>query len=203
MLTELVETTKKFIKTLMLDRYILEKNLRRKVFSYEFKKTSNLGKLYLLPKIHKCLSDISGKFIGNSCIRDSDNVLEKKINNNAMLLTTDMVELCTSITYSDGLNFFKKAFWNGINKQIPISDLVKIVKFVLSNDYFEFSEKEKVLNNHQEQLYAKILRLSMHVPIWMDEEETEFLQTQRFKPLVWLKYINNNFFHLNSLWRKS
>ena len=111
MLTELVETTKKFIKTLMLDRgYILEKNLRRKVFSYEFKKTSNLGKLYLLPKIHKCLSDISGKFIGNSCIRDSDNVLEKKINNNAMLLTTDMVELCTSITYSDGLNFSKKAF---------------------------------------------------------------------------------------------
>ena len=76
---------------------------------------------------------------------------------------------------------------------------MKIVKFVLSNDYFEFSEKEKVLNNHQEQLYAKILRLSMHVPIWMDEEETEFLQTQRFKPLVWLKYINNNFFHLNSL----
>ena len=69
-----------------------------------------------------------------------------------MVVTTDMVELCTSITYSDGLNFFKKAFWNGINKQIPISDLVKIVKFVLSNDYFEFSEKEKVLNNHQEQL---------------------------------------------------
>ena len=36
-----------------------EKNL--KYFSCEFKKTSNLDKFYLLPKIHKHLSDVPGR----------------------------------------------------------------------------------------------------------------------------------------------
>ena len=32
-----------------------------KYFSYEFKKSSNLGKLYLLPEIHKRLTNVSGE----------------------------------------------------------------------------------------------------------------------------------------------
>ena len=59
MLTELAETSNKFFKNLNARGCISEKTL--KYFSYEFKKTSNLGKLYLLPKIHKHLSDVPGR----------------------------------------------------------------------------------------------------------------------------------------------
>ena len=42
------------------------KNLRRKgvkYFSFEYKKITNLGKVYLLPKIHKRLKDVSGRLV--------------------------------------------------------------------------------------------------------------------------------------------
>ena len=42
------------------------KNLRRKgvkYFSFEYKKVTNLGKVYLLPKIHKRLKDVSGRLV--------------------------------------------------------------------------------------------------------------------------------------------
>ena len=144
---------------------------RFKVFSYEFKKTSNLGKLYLLPKIHKRLSDVPGRPVisncgtpterisefldlhlkpimrdGNSYIRDSSHFLEKiksirSIPNNALLVTADVVGFYPSVPHSSGLNSLRKALQKRLNKQIPTNDLVKMAKFVLSNNYFEFSEK--------------------------------------------------------------
>ena len=62
-----------------------------------------------------------------------------------MLVTADVVGLCPSIPHSAGLNSLKKALENRVNKQIPTSDLVKMAKFVLSNNYVE-------LNKYQEQL---------------------------------------------------
>ena len=96
-------------------------SLNLKYFSCEFKKTYNLDKLYLLPKIHKCLSDVPGRSVisncvtptekvpkfldfqlkttmgnGNSCIRDSCHFLEKiknicSIPDNALLVTAELV----------------------------------------------------------------------------------------------------------------
>ena len=145
-----------------------------KYFFYEFKKTYNLGKLYLLPKLHKRQSDVPGRSvisncdtptekvsefldfhlkpimrIGNSCMRDSSHFLEKiknirSVPDNALLVTSDVV---------------------GLYPSIPTSDLVEIGKFVLSNNYFEFSEK--VFNKYQEQLQVQSFPLHMHVSIWM------------------------------------
>ena len=96
-------------------------SLNLKYFSYDFKKTYNLGKLYLLPKIHKCLSDVPGRSViwncgtpteklpefldfqlktimgnGNSYIRDLCHFLEKiknicSIPDNALLVTAELV----------------------------------------------------------------------------------------------------------------
>ena len=92
---------------------------------------------------------------GNSCIRDSSHFLGRiknirSVPDNAMLVTADVVGLYPSIPHSAGLNSLKKALENRVNKQIPPNDLVKMAKFVLSNNYFEFSEK--VFNKDQEQL---------------------------------------------------
>ena len=50
-LFQLVDCSNRFFKNLKMKGHITEKEL--KYFSYEFKKSCNLGKLYLLTKIHK------------------------------------------------------------------------------------------------------------------------------------------------------
>ena len=63
--------------------------------------------------------------------------------------------------------------------------------FVLSNDYFEFSE------NVSQQISGTAIGTTFAPPyacIYMEEVETGFLQTQRLKPLVWLRFIDDIFF---------
>ena len=50
-LQDLAESSNKMLRSLKTKGKIDEKQL--KYFTYEYKKTCNLGKLYLLPKIHK------------------------------------------------------------------------------------------------------------------------------------------------------
>ena len=65
MLAELVQTSNKFFKNLKARGCISEKTL--KYFSYEFKKISDVGKLYLLPKTHKRQSDVPGRRVLSNC----------------------------------------------------------------------------------------------------------------------------------------
>ena len=65
MLSDLVDKSNKFFKILHSRKCITEKEL--KYFSYQFKKTTNLGKLYLLPKIHKRLSNVPGRPVISNC----------------------------------------------------------------------------------------------------------------------------------------
>ena len=58
-LQELAETSNSLFKNLKKKGCITEKEL--KYFSIQFKKVTNLGKLYLLPKIHKRLFDVPGR----------------------------------------------------------------------------------------------------------------------------------------------
>ena len=66
MLCELVTKSNGFFKDLRRSGCITEKEL--KYFSYEYKKITNLGKLYLLPKIHKRLENVPGKPVISSCV---------------------------------------------------------------------------------------------------------------------------------------
>ena len=65
MLSDLVDKSNKFFKGFHNCKCITEKEL--KYFSYQFKKTTNLSKLYLLPKIHKRLSNILGRCVTSNC----------------------------------------------------------------------------------------------------------------------------------------
>ena len=78
---------------------------------------------------------------GWSYIRDS-NVFINKIKNlknipsNKILVTTDVVDLYPSIPHESGLNAIKKALENRERKSIPTSDILKMLEFVLKNNYF-------------------------------------------------------------------
>ena len=61
-LNELVEKSNTMFKNLGRKDVILEKEL--KYFFFEYKKATNLGKLYLLPKIHKCLKNVLNVLTG-------------------------------------------------------------------------------------------------------------------------------------------
>ena len=135
-----------------------------KYFTYEYKKACILGKLYLLPKIHKRLFNVPGRLVISNCgtptekvsefldhhrkpvmqkglsyIRDSQNLLEKlkaigSVPENAILVTADVVGLYPSIPHQEALQ--KRDI-----KKIPTEDLVKMVEFVLNNNTFEFNSK--------------------------------------------------------------
>ena len=47
-----------------------------KYFSYEYKKITNLGKLYLLPKIHKRLENVPGRSVISNCGTPTEKVSE-------------------------------------------------------------------------------------------------------------------------------
>ena len=88
-----------------------------------------------------------------------------------MLVTADVVVLYPSIPHSSGLNSLRKGLEKRVNKQIPTNDLVKMTKLVLSNNYFEFSEK----------VFQQISRTAIgtkfaptYACIYMEEVETEF-----------------------------
>ena len=159
MLSNLVDTSSKFFRSLKTKGFIAEKEL--KYFTYEYKKACNLGKMYLLPKIHKRLSDVPGRPVisncgmptekvsefldyqlkpvmqnGKSYIRDSRHFLEriKNINTlpeNAILVTANVVGLYPSIPHEAGLSALEKALDNRSVKKIPTENLIKMARVCL------------------------------------------------------------------------
>ena len=73
-LSQLVDFSNKFFKNLKMKGHITEKEL--KYFSYEFKKSCNLGKLYLLPKIRKSCENVPGRPVISNCGTPTEKVSE-------------------------------------------------------------------------------------------------------------------------------
>ena len=67
----------------------------------------------------------------------------KKVPDNAILVTADIVGLYSSIPHNEGLEVLKKQLDNFYEKSIPTEDLVKMAEFVLKNNYFEFDSNVK------------------------------------------------------------
>ena len=85
---------------------------------------------------------------GTSYIKDTNDFLPKlknlkKVPDNAILVTADVVGLYPSIPHNEGLEVLKKQLDNFYEKSIPTEDLVKMAEFVLKNNYFEFDSNVK------------------------------------------------------------
>ena len=176
--------------------------------------------MYLLPKIHKRLYDVPGRLVISNCgtptekaseflynqlkevmqngwsyIKDSNDFIKKikhlkNIPDNALLVTSDVVGLYPSIPHEAGLRALKEVLDRREEKKISTEDLVKMAEFVLNN-YFEFNGQVK----HQISGTAIGTKFApTYACIFMDEIETNFLQTQEFQPLVLFRYIDDVFF---------
>ena len=130
LLVDLTEKSNKIFKTLCNKKVITEKEM--KYFTYSFKNASCLGKMYLLPKIHKRLYNIPGRPVisncgtptekmlefldhhlqpvmngGKSYVKETNHFLEKlkelgKVPHNAISVTLDVVGLYPSIPHDAG-----------------------------------------------------------------------------------------------------
>ena len=136
-LLEFVGTSNQLFQNLKSKGKISDKQL--KYFTYEYKKVSNLGKLYLLPKIHKRLHNVPGRPVISNCGTPTEALDDRE------------------------------------NKQIPTDNLLKMVKFALKNNYFEFNGKIK------KQLSGTAIGTKFaptYGSIFMDKLESDFLNSQ-------------------------
>ena len=219
LLQELVGTSKKLFQNLKAKGKISDKQL--KYFTYQYKEVTNLGKLYLFPKIHKSLANVPGRPVisncgtptekasecldhhlnpvmqkGKSYIKNSGDFINKikelqSIPDGAILVTSDVVALNPSIPHEAGLKALKDALDNRENRSISTEDLIKMACFVLQNNYFEFNRTV------EQQISGTAIGTKFaptYVCIFMDKLETDLLNTQEYLPFVWYRYIDDIFF---------
>ena len=140
-------------------RKITEKELKHFIINH--KTAINLGKMYLLPKIHKRLYDVPGRPVISNCgtptekvsefldnqlkpvmregmsyIKDSNDFMHKirdlkDLLNDALLVKADVVGLYISIPHEAGLQVLKEVLKPRKGKKISTNDLVKMAAFVL------------------------------------------------------------------------
>ena len=173
--------------------------------------------MYLLPKIHKRLYDVPGRPVisncgtltefldhhlkpvmqeGDSYIKDTGDVFNKikninAIPENAILVTADVVGLYPSIPHQAGLEALREALDKRKTHKVLTSKLIKMAEFVLKNNCFQFLDKV------YQQISATAIGTKFAPPyacIFMDQVESKFLQTKKFQPLVWFRYIDDMFF---------
>ena len=198
---------------------ISEKEMKH--FKCDYKNATNLGKLCFLPKIRKRLSNVPGCPVISKCgtptekaskfldyhlktvmqrswsyIKDSGDFIERikrisNIPNDAILVTADVVGLYLSIPHEIGLKALEEALEKRDSIQISTSNLVKMAKFVLPNNYFEFNGETK------QQISGTAIGTKFAPPYactFMGQVESEFLETQTHQPLVCFRYIDDIFF---------
>ena len=72
----MIQVTSNFSGVLKRRDLLWTRNLYFKYFIYKYKKACNLGKIYLLPKIHKGLSVVSGSPVISNWEAPTENVSE-------------------------------------------------------------------------------------------------------------------------------
>ena len=65
-LSKLAEMSNKMFRNLKKRGHVTEKQLKY-FFAYEYRKATNFGKLYFLPKIHKRLHNVPGRPVISNC----------------------------------------------------------------------------------------------------------------------------------------
>ena len=131
-----------------------------------------------------------------SYIKDSGDFINKikelqNIPDSAILVTSDIVALYPSFPHEAGLKALKDALDNRENKSISTEDLIKMARFVLQNNYSEFSGivKQQISGTATGTKFAPT-----YACIFMDKLGTDFLNTQEYLLLVWYQYIDDIFF---------
>ena len=166
-LQDLAETSNDNFESLKRKWKITVKEL--KCFIINHKKVARLGKMNLLPKIHKRLHSVSRRPVISNCGAPTEKASEfldnklklimqeslsyikysynfmlkikdlKDIPKDAFFVTADALGLYHSIPHEAGLRFVREVLNQRNNKRVSTNDLDKIAKFLLRNNYLELN----------------------------------------------------------------
>ena len=191
-----------------------------KYFRDEFKNVTNFGKLNLLPTIYKNLFDVPGRPVISNCgtlkekvsefldhslkavmqqsgtyIKDSGDFIKKlkeikEVANEAIMVPADVFGLYPSICHDVRLETLRKTLYERANKKNGPEDLVKMADLFFKTTTLNLMVK---LNNS---FLGTAIGTNFAPPcacIFMEKVETEFLEPQVYKLLVWFRYIDDVF----------
>ena len=195
-------------------------DISKETLDYFLVKNPKLGRLYLLPKIHKRLHNVPGRpVISNSSfyteniskfldfhlqplaqnvksfLQDTNDFLRKidglpPLSDNAILCTIDVVGLYPNIPHADGLDALKWALDSREDKTTSTESLLELPKCVLENNVFEHDGK--VYKQKRGTAMGTKMAPSYAI-ISMSRFEEDFLNSCQYKPLVWWRYIDDIF----------
>ena len=150
---KLVAKSNSMFEGLKKKRITTEK--KKNYFKLNFEKPTNIGKLYLLPNIHKRLSNLLGHPVILSSATLTENVsefldhhLQPAMNKwdlgektkGAIVVTTDMVGIYPSISHIEGLEVLCKQYGKFLHKKVPTED-IKLAENVFLSLISSFSNK--------------------------------------------------------------
>ena len=178
-----------------------------------------LGRLYLLPKIHKRLHNVPGRpvisnssyFTENSSsfldfhlkqlaqkvksyIQDTSVFLKKIANflplqDDLILCTIDVVGLYPNVLHGEGLIAIRKALDTRKDKTRPTGSLIKLVERVLKNNIFK---RNKYIFK-QVRVTAIGTKMAPTYAILFRDSLEDMFSNSLLKAIVWWRYIDNIF----------
>ena len=173
----MVDKSNRIFKRLYTQKFIKEKELKH--FSYDFKKTTNLGKLCLLPKIHKRLYNLPGRPVIFNCGTPTEKASEFLHFHLKPLMQSGWSYIRGSGDFIDKMKRIGKvpADVVGLYQSTPRKEGILALKYKL-----------------KEQTFSKIQHISgtaigtkfplPYACIYLDKTETDFLKTQELQPFV-------------------
>lgn len=211
----LVEVIKYHLRNVKINGDISSETL-----DYFMVNNPNIGRFYLLPKIHKRLHSVPGrpvisnsgyytekisKFLDSilqpiaakvkSYIRDTKDFLKRirdlsELPEGCIFCTIDVVGLYPNIPHEEGLKALKVALEARENKNISTKSLMELAECVLKNNVFEHNGRI-FRQKHGTAIGTKMA--PSYAVLYMGDLEERFLAGSGWNPWVWWRYIDDIF----------
>ena len=196
-----------------LQRNSVIQEREKNYFKFNFKNVINLGKLYLLPKGHKNLSNVPGRLAILNCETPTEKVSEFLDHQLQSIIKQGNSYINDTVDYLEKLREIKEIlkephqmlwgytvvalmikvwkFDKFIDKTVPTDDIFKIAEFDLENNFFKFTSKFYI------QISGTAIPTKFAQPyacIFLDYIKTEFLNSKEIKLWLWKRFIDDIFF---------
>ena len=179
-----------------------------------------LGRFYLLPKVHKRLTNVPGRPVISNCgyltenissfldfhlqplarkvksfVKDTNDFLCKirdlpPLPEKALLCSIDVVSLYPSIPNEEGLQAMREALDKRGDKSVSTDSLVDLAEIVLKNNFFEFGSDTFV------QRKGTAIGTKFAPPyaiVYLGKFEEEALEGYHLKPWIWNRFLDDIF----------
>ena len=116
------------------------------------------------------------------------------------MCTIDVVALYSSISHNEGLGVLRKALDSRADRSVSTDSLMDLAEVVLTNNMFEFNGR------FYHQIRGTAIGTKCAPPysiLFLADLEEELLHSYDFKPSVWWRYIDDVFFLLGRMVKKS